>query len=224
VETIPGTDVSFEMVWIEPGGFWMGRQEVTWDEYILYCDFDEVDRPPEGVDAIARPSKPLETFPYDREFGMGRRPAVGMSWNAAKKYCQWLNGKTGRDYRLPTDAEWTLALGDQSFEPVEEYAWTADNSPDMTQEVGGKKPNAFGLHDQLGNLWEYTADPYDAAAPEWALLRGGSWLEPSAEVGPDARLLFDEFWNLADPNDPPGTWWVPEGIHLGFRLLRPGPD
>jgi formylglycine-generating enzyme required for sulfatase activity len=219
VETLPDTVVAFDMVWIPEGGFWIGRTEVTWDEYLVYCAFDA---PPEGVDAVSRPSKPLDTFPYDREWGTGRRPAVGMSWNAARQYCRWLSERTGRTYRLPTEAEWRLACGGAPA-ALDAVAWTKENSGGTTHEVGEKAPNAHGLHDVLGNLWEYCAEPYDPAEPEWAVLRGGSFLEPRKDVTPDARLKFDEFWNMADPNVPPGVWWVPDGDDLGFRVLRPGP-
>ncbi len=63
-QSIRGTGVAFEMVWIPEGGFWIGRTEVTWDEYLKYCDFGERETVPPGVDAVSRPSKPLETFPY----------------------------------------------------------------------------------------------------------------------------------------------------------------
>ena len=220
VETIPGSDVTFEMIWIPEGNFWIGKTEVTWDEYLRYCNFDHKDTLPEGVDAVTRPSRPLETFPYDREWGVGRRPAVGMSWNAAKGYCRWLSLKTGKTYRLPHESEWKVACGPRPDRPLDEIAWYDENSDDKTQEVAQKQPNQYGLYDMLGNLWEYCLDPFDPKEPEWAVLKGGAWADFDEDATPDSRLKFDEFWNMMDSNVPPGVWWVPDGDHLGFRVFR----
>ena len=222
VETIRGSDVQFEMVWVPDGNFWIGRTEVTWDEFLLYCNF-ELDEIPPGVDAVSKPSKPLDWAPYDRDWGVGKRPAVGISWNSAKKYCEWLSLNTEREYRLPTEAEWELACGPAPAN-LDEHAWYQGTSLKRTEEVGKKQPNSRGLHDMLGNLWEYAQDPFDPSEPEGAVLRGGSWKDPAQDVTPTNRLAFDDDWTLADPNFPPGVWWIPDGDHLGMRLLRSGPD
>lgn len=219
-EKIRGTEVSFEMVWVADGGFWIGRTEVTWDAYLPYCDFEEEEKAPPGADAVTKPSKPQDDVtPYDRDWGVGLRPAVGMSRNAAKKYCEWLSLNTGHTYRLPTEEEWTLACG-AAPDDLDDHAWHYENASQMTQEVGQKKPNAHGLHDMLGNLWEYCLDPFDAKDPKRAVMRGGSWRTKAEGVTPQARLGFEEAWTMADPNVPPGVWWVPDGNHLGFRILR----
>ncbi len=223
-ESIQHSDVTFDMVWIPEGNFWIGKTEVTWDEFLAYCDFGERESTPPGVDVVARPSKPLETFPYDRDWGVGKRPAVGMAWNSAQKYCEWLSKNTGHAYRLPTEAEWRQACGDAPAGDLDDYAWFAANSDEMSHEVAQKKPNAHGLYDMLGNLQEYTSEPFDPAAPEWAALRGGSWEGEPVDVTPDARAQFDEFWILDDPNIPAGVWWVPDGPHIGFRVLRAGDE
>jgi formylglycine-generating enzyme required for sulfatase activity len=221
-ETIRGTDVQIEMVWIAEGQFWIGKTEITWDQFLPYCDFEETGAVPPDADAVSKPSKPLDWAPYDRDWGAGSRPAVGMSWNAARKYCQWLSLNSGHDYRLPSEAEWELACGDAVADAA--HAWTLTNSGAKTQEVGRKSANAQGLHDMLGNLWEYCRDPYNAQDPERAVLRGGSWREAPAMLSKYSRLGFDQDWILDDPNYPPGVWWVPGGSHLGLRILRPGPD
>jgi formylglycine-generating enzyme required for sulfatase activity len=222
VETIRGTAVTFDMVWIPEGGFWVGRTEVTWDAYLPYCDFDRAGVPP-GADAVTKPSEPLEVVPYDYGWGVGRRPAVGMSRNAAEHFCRWLSRNTDRVYRLPTEAEWELACGPAPAGPVTDVAWCEENSGGRTREVGRKRAGPYGLHDMLGNLWEYCADPWDPAEPDRAVLRGGSWKDPAATIDATRRLRFDDDWVLADPNVPPGVWWVPDGAVLGFRVVREGP-
>ena len=219
--TIPGTEVSFEMVWIPEGGFWIGKTEVTWDEYLVYCDFENPARETgKGVDGISRPSKPLEDVaPFDRDWGLGRRPAVGMSWNAAKRYCEWLSKNFKRRFRLPTESEWLLACGPVPSGKLSEFAWFEVNSDEMTQEVGQKRPNKHGLHDTLGNLWEYCGNPFSLKEPGRAVLRGGSWEDPATRLTPRSRLGFEDDWVLEDPNVPPGVWWVPDGNHLGLRIL-----
>ena len=222
--TLSRTERLTTSVWIPDGGFWAGRTEVTWDEFLLYCDFEETGAVPPGLEAVSKPSKPLDWTPYDRDWGAGQRPAVGMSWGSAQKYCTWLSLNTGREYRLPSEAEWRLALGSGGAGALADRAWFAENSGGMTQEVGLKAPNEHGLFDLLGNLAEYCAGPYDRADPERAVLRGGSWKDPAEALTPDGRLAFDADWTLPDPNFPPGVWWVPEGDQLGLRVLRPGPQ
>ena len=121
-------------------------------------------------------------------------PVEGVSWEDAQRFCEALNAKRdGYRYRLPTEAEWEYAAraGDTSarYGALVDVAWFHDNSDGMTHPVGTKKPNAFGLHDTLGNVWEwvqdwYAADYYahspqsDPKGPdsgEFRVCRGGSW-------------------------------------------------
>ncbi|MEX2213041.1 MAG: formylglycine-generating enzyme family protein [Phycisphaeraceae bacterium] len=175
---------------IEP--FWMGKYEVTWDDYKAFRD--EYPTPedrkkglpviPEGADAVSIPT-PI----WEQEFRpilnyMGEEggyPVADLSQFSAKQFTKWLSKKTGRFYRLPTEAEWEYAaragtktayfFGDDPAR-LGDYAWTFDNS-EINQNVkihadysaayrvvGQKKPNPWGLYDIYGNVGEWVIDGY----------------------------------------------------------------
>jgi formylglycine-generating enzyme required for sulfatase activity len=114
------------------------------------------------------------------EFMMGcdpRLPVERVSWEDATEFCRRLSALSqersdGSVYRLPTEAEWEYAcragtttifsFGD-SAESLGDYAWYVENSGRRTQPVGGKKPNAWGLYDMHGNVWEWCMDWHDSA-------------------------------------------------------------
>lgn len=264
-KTIPNTVVSFEMVPI-PGGeftmgtpdsekgrsadegpqrkvkvapFWMGKYEVTWDEYRFFM-FQNLANEALGadptLDAISRPTKPY----VEMSFGMGINgfPAISMTQHAANKYAQWLSAKTGQFYRLPTEAEWEYACraGKSEEGLLAENAWYVDNSMEKYQLVGKKKPNGFGLYDMLGNVSEWTLDQYDAKAyskplpaggyvpsttPYPHVSKGGGWSDDASRLRCGARLGSDASWKMQDPQLPKSIWYLTDAQFQGFRLVRP---
>ena len=256
--TIPNTTVSYNMVPIPAGdfrmgseakkdeqpphkvhvdAFWMQEHEVTWDEYRLFmfaAQAGEVAHKDETVDGVSRPTRPY----VEMSFGMGINgfPAISMTQHAANKYAEWLSAKTGEFYRLPTEAEWEYACRADAPapSPLVDYAWYAANSQEKYQLVGKKKPNAWGLHDMLGNVMEWTLDQYapykagDAVNP-WVkatalyphAVRGGSWNDAAGAVTCTARVASDSSWKQEDPQLPKSIWYETDAQWLGFRLVRP---
>jgi formylglycine-generating enzyme required for sulfatase activity len=158
---------------VKVGPFWMGRTEVTWDEYDLYrkngpaSQRDNEAALEKDADAITRPSPPYA----DETWGFGREgyPVIGITHHAAMEYCRWLSKTTGKAYRLPTEAEWEWAARAGTTSPwffgddpkkLGEYAWFAANSNESTHPVGKKKPNPWGLCDIHGNVAEWCLDHY----------------------------------------------------------------
>jgi formylglycine-generating enzyme required for sulfatase activity len=158
--------------------FWMGKYEITWDEYEPF-QLTNIGRNKDGSRQVWKPTdKPEDlisqpTPPYQpMDFGMGRDkyPAICMTHHAANKYCQWLSAQTGHFYRLPTEAEWEYAaragtktayfFGDDAKD-LKDYAWFFENAPNFQYaKIGLKKPNPWGLHDIYGNVCEWTLDQY----------------------------------------------------------------
>jgi formylglycine-generating enzyme required for sulfatase activity len=236
--------------------FWIGKYEVTWDEYEVFMFSLDVARrkimsksPGELdklADAVTRPTKPYT----DMSFGMGkgRFPAICMTQLAAKKYCQWLSAKTGRYYRLPTEAEWEYAcragtktaysFGDDAAK-LDDYAWHYQNSHDAYHQVGEKKPNPWGLYDMHGNVSEWCTDGYlpdfygkfagkVAESPmvvptkvEPCVVRGGSWDDDPPALRSAVRRGSEKDWKQQDPQVPQSIWYYTDALFVGFRIVRP---
>lgn len=160
--------------------FWMGKYEVTWDEYLPFMITD-VGRNKDGSKQKSEANDPITeitsqpTTPYtEMSFGMGTDgyPAISMTHHAANKYCQWLSAQTGHFYRLPTEQEWEYAARagtktayywGNDTSGLNDHEWYYDNSDNFQYaQVGKKKPNPWGLYDILGNVAEWTYDQYSS--------------------------------------------------------------
>jgi formylglycine-generating enzyme required for sulfatase activity len=194
---------------VQVGQFYMGRYTVTNEEYGLFL--------------AANPGEPEPAYWADRKWNQKRQPVVGVSWHEAKKFAEWVGG------RLPSEAEWEYACragtstrfysGDKD-EDLDRVGWYDKNSGGRTHSVGEKEPNAFGLYDMHGNVWEWCEDdghenyqgaPTDGKA--WIdnprggarVLRGGSWFFFARHCRSAFRLRY-----------------VPEArdFNFGFRVVR----
>jgi len=175
--------------------FFMAEVEITWDQYWSFYNetMSEGRTPPavvyannsrEDIDAVTGPTPPFGN--PDHGWGMGDRPAITMTHYAAETFCQWLSLKTGKKYRLPTEAEWEYAarggtttpyffecnpsrLDDKGLinkifgtqtDSISRYVIYAYNSNGRTQEPSAVSANRFGLKNMLGNVMEYCSDYY----------------------------------------------------------------
>ncbi len=226
--------------------FWMGRYEVTWDEFepfVAKAAPRHIREKPAKVALSQLVSGPTQTY-HEMSFGMGRAsfPAISMTQHAASKYCQWLSAQTGRFYRLPTEAEWEYACraGTRSAysfgadaSRLDEFAWHWTNSNENYQPVGKKLPNPRGLHDMHGNVMEWCLDQYAADAYQTGanlipalklyprVVRGGSWYDDPADCRSAARFGSSANWKTQDPTWPRSLWWHTDAEWLGFRIVRP---
>jgi formylglycine-generating enzyme required for sulfatase activity len=235
--------------------FWMGKTEVTWNEFDLFAFSKSLPKPADpssssnvAADAVSKPTPPYA----DPTFGMGHdnQPAISITHHAAMEYCRWLSAKTGKIYRLPTEAEWEYAaragaktaysFGDDPTQ-LKEYGWYLDNADGESHPVAQKKPNPWGLYDMHGNVAEWCLDHYDAkyygtfptdSLTLWPVLlptekryphvvRGGSWDDEADRCRSAARRASEEDWSMLDPQQPKSVWWHTNAIMIGFRVIRP---
>jgi formylglycine-generating enzyme required for sulfatase activity len=175
-----------EYVWIAPGTFAMGCAERDDQCFAWEPPTHEVTL--EGL-WIGRTE--VTAAAYSGEGG--DLPAAHVSWHDARRYCASVG------MRLPTEAEWEFAA--KSGGPLEDVPWHDGNSDDRVHEVARKGANANGLHDMLGNLWEWVEDAYEKD-PAKRLLKGGSFYNVARDLRPSNRL-----------------WAAPETAHrnMGFR-------
>jgi formylglycine-generating enzyme required for sulfatase activity len=150
-------------------------------------------------------------------------PVTSMTWSAAADFCDKLSAREQAAYRLPTEAEWEYACrADTGPAPPDgdlaAVAWYADNSEGTIHAVGSKDANAWGLHDMLGNVAEWTRDRYgpyprveeekDPAGPDTGftrVVRGGGWRSFRPALRCAARMGVPESYQLE---------------HVGFRVVE----
>ncbi len=142
-----------------------------------------------------------------------RLPVENVSWEDAQEFARRLSERTGQRYRLPTEAEWeyaarggsaqTFPFGDDAV-LLPRHAWFRANADGHSHPVGSREPNAFGLYDMLGNVWERTEDcwrahyddaPVDGSARsdgdcDLRVVRGGSWVNLPQFLRPAARFRY----------------------------------
>ena len=214
--TMGGTDNKFEKPThnVNVSAFQIGKYPVTQAQWRQVANMTEVE-----IKLTAEPSN----------FKGDNRPVEKISWYEAKEFCERLKKYTGgREFRLPSEAEWEYAsragsktaycFGDSDSQ-LGEYAWYRENSNRETHPVGKKLPNAWGLYDMHGNVREWCADRWHSdytGAPNngtiWLsnnessarLTRGGSW---DVNTG----LCRCAFRFLSDPDDRVSL--------LGFRVV-----
>lgn len=195
--------------------FKIGRYEVTFAQY----------------DAFAKETQyPL---PDDRGWGRGDRPVINVNWHDAQAYMQWLAKKTGKKYRLPTEAEWKYVAragtttvywwGDSIGQTNAVCKGCGSQWDDQqTAPIGSFKANGFGVYDTAGNVLEWTQDCWHDDYTD-APTDGSAWLEQNG-VDCSRWVLRGGSWNF-DPQDLRsalryGVILRGVNVNIGFRVAR----
>jgi sulfatase modifying factor 1 len=189
--------------------YWIGQTEVTVAAYRRFADATKTKMPPSGPKSY-------------HDWTEDKLPIIDVTWGEANQFCAWAGG------RLPSEAEWEYAARGGSsqtrYGTLSEIAWCKENAGNHTHEVATRLPNAYGLFDMLGNVWEWVNDWYDAnyyqtnvaqdppgpASGQEKVLRGGSWIVNSTllrvsdrySIKPDARSDFFGFRCVSDAKNP----------------------
>ena len=200
-EILPN-NVELEMIAIPAGSFIMGSHESEFEQPIHRVTLQQFHLSKYPV-TQAQYQAIMGKNPS--EFKEDSRPVEMVTWYEAMEFCQILSQLTGKNYQLPSEAQWEYAcragntgkwcFGNEEYK-LQDYAWYDANSNQQTHPVGQKKPNDWGLYDMHGNVWEWCADdwhysykgaPTDGSAwldndnssesMKYAVIRGGSWLD-----------------------------------------------
>ena len=153
-------------VTIQP--FLMGRHEVTFDQYAKFCSDTE------------------RQLPSDEGWGKEDRPVINVTWRDAAAFAEWLSEKTGKNFRLPSEAEWEFAArgGTKTTYPWGDlFVMNRANcdgcgsnwDKQSTAPVGSFKPNGYGLYDMIGNVYEWCMDMYQVYSYQGAPTDGSAW-------------------------------------------------
>jgi formylglycine-generating enzyme required for sulfatase activity len=173
-------------VWIEPGKFVMGCTDSPGDcfNWELSPHLVEIKQGFWiGETEVTQQAYQRVTAKNPSLYRGLRLPVDQVGWDDAKRYCE----KVGM--KLPSEAQWEFAGREGKYEsrygPIQEIAWFDSNGGDQTHEVAQKQPNAFGLFDMIGNLWEWVDDSYDA---EKKILKGDSFFNLARDLRVSNRL------------------------------------
>ncbi len=173
-------------------------------------------------------------IPGDEDWGRGNRPVMNVSWDDAQSFIDWLNAKTGGNYRLPTEAEWEYA---SRAGTTTEYSWgnnigsnraecwecDSQRGGEQTAPVGSFPANPWGVHDIHGNVWEWVQDCYYDSYE-------GAPTDGSARTNGDCSLrvlrggsLNDLAWSLRSANRVKDDRTT-RLFNVGFRLAQDEQD
>ena len=201
-----------EMINIPGGNFLMGSIENEYEQPVRQVNIKPFFL---GKYVVTQEQYKEVTRPNRSHFKGAKHPVERISWNDAVEFCQKLFQKIGKNYRLPSEAEWeyTCRAGTQTRHYfgyddsiLKEHAWYCENSGNTTHPVGRKNPNNLGLYDMYGNVWEWCSDqwhekynnaPTDGSSWETDTmdnrrpLRGGAWGEPIFECRSANRVGSD---------------------------------
>jgi formylglycine-generating enzyme len=207
----PPTKVTFT------NDFWLGTTEVTVAQWRYFADvtghISDAEVADAGLYLIKKKAGEKQRGLSWRNPGYPQEenhPVVGISWNDAQQFCRWLTERegaagrlpTGYVYTLPTEAQWEYACRagkDGEIENVNDYAWYRDTSGGTTHPVGTKKPNAWGLYDMQGNVWEWVHDWYGRYP-------GGEVVDYTGPASANDRNVISPHHELrgGGKGDPPG--------------------
>lgn len=184
--------------------FSIGKFEVTVGEYLTFVE-EVKDHYPAWLETDNIYNIETGTDDYYKKLGYSKNsvnlPIVGITYDNAVAYCEWLSKKTVKEYRLPTEAEWEYAAGGGEKNVgltfagslnINQVGWMENNSQSKPHEIGTKKANELNLHDMTGNVWEWCSDWYskfyyltnpqstqnNPKGPNkgvYRVIRGGSW-------------------------------------------------
>ena len=223
--------VNMPMVWIPAGSFQMGSPESESGRYD-----DEGPVHAVALDGFWMGTTEVTQAQYNMVMGTNpsyfkgaNLPVDSVSWNGAMAFCRRLSERTGKTYTLPTEAQWEYACRAGSMtrfsfgnsdSDLGAYAWYRGNSNSRTHPVGTKRPNAWGLYDMHGNVWEWCLDWYGADFYGTAAARAKNPVDNNAA---NERVLRGGSWRL-DPlfcRSARRSWGSPADAYrsVGFRVV-----